>query len=187
MRALRTFAQAMSFTKDIGSSASFDDDAAKLLWETLATLGEHSWLMETGVEYGRSTSLLAQAALDMGHRLVLVDPFLTYSGTPLAYAVQWLRGLGGPFTLHVKPTIDLLPSELPPRLDLLHVDGDHSTAGVETDCNLLLPLVRFGGFACFHDFGREGLPEVWPVVERWMRRGWQHVGTAGTLGVWRRT
>jgi cephalosporin hydroxylase len=39
------------------------------------------------------------------------------------------------------------------KLDLLHIDGDHTPNGVKADYDMYSPLVRPGGIIVFHDVG----------------------------------
>lgn len=40
---------------------------------------------------------------------------------------------------------------VPGRLDFLHIDGEHSEAGVTADLSAFLPYLRSGGIVAFHD------------------------------------
>ncbi len=50
------------------------------------------------------------------------------------------------------------------RCDFLHLDGDHSAAGVRRDFELYSPLVRAGGAIVLHDVAGDAFPGV---VELW--------------------
>lgn len=45
-------------------------------------------------------------------------------------------------------------------VDVLHIDGDHSLAGVRTDWEMYSPLVRPGGLVLIHDVCNERDPRV---------------------------
>jgi predicted O-methyltransferase YrrM len=52
-------------------------------------------------------------------------------------------------------------------LDLLFLDGDHSTEGVQRDYDMYAPLVRAGGVIAFHDIDADvdgGVPAFWRAL-----------------------
>jgi hypothetical protein len=63
-------------------------------------------------------------------------------------------------------------------IDLIHIDGDHSYEAVTLDCELWLPKVVPGGYACFDDYGHTSLPEVFEAVNDYMSKHpeWTLVG-----------
>jgi hypothetical protein len=58
-----------------------------------------------------------------------------------------------------------MAGEVPPRLDLLLLDGDHSYAGVKSDLALYVPKLNNGGFLLLHDYVR---PEVRQACEEFL-------------------
>lgn len=86
----------------------------------------------------------------LGHwpdgRLLVGDSHSERSRDRVAY---WLKDLGG--------------------LDFLHIDGDHTAAGVRRDYALYAPMVRRGGVIVLHDVAGEAFPGVvsfWQELER---------------------
>ena len=181
---MKTFDEVMAFTRTVSSNAAYEDAECCALWDALRHLEPHSTVVEIGVECGRSTSVIAQVAMEQCFNLHLVDPFLTYGGRPLQEFLDWMRPLGCPFTLHVMKTEDAA-SRLPEWFHFLHIDGDHSTEGVTTDCERLLPTLLPGGILAVHDYGRDSLPTVKPVIDKYVR-GWEMLKHVGSLGVWRK-
>jgi len=180
------FDEAMELTRTIGSNASYEDEALRMLWHAASGLPIGSVIVETGCEYGRSTSLLAQLAKSRSYQpLHLIDPFYTYEGTPVLSLVGMLFKVGAPYHLHVMTTAQAY-SRLPLLINLVHIDGDHTAEGVEIDCDLLLPRVIYGGYAVFHDYGLDSLPEVKPVVDRFIK-SWRKVGIKGSCLVVRKS
>lgn len=49
-----------------------------------------------------------------------------------------------------KLAIEFVPKEV----DFVHVDGDHSEEGINTDIELYYPLVKIGGIFSGHDYGQ---------------------------------
>lgn len=184
-----TFDQVMELTSQVSAPAAFEEPCCRLMYESVMSLRPGSTILEIGVEFGRSTSILAQVAKAQGHKLVLVDPFVDpVSGTR---AMEMLARVGCEFVLFKMTTARaFLKYRLYmglTNLGLAHIDGDHTREGIETDCRMILPLVLPGGLACFHDYGRDSLPDVYPVVNQYMTaEEWTPAGVANTLGVWRR-
>jgi predicted O-methyltransferase YrrM len=184
-----TFEEVMEFTRRVGSHVAFEDAECRAYWELAEALAPGSLILEIGLQFGRSTSIIAQVAKEKGHRYVGVDPFTD----PPEAACAWLRmmqKIGIQFTLHCM-TVDNAFRGLAVdarRVDLALIDGDHRAEWVRKDTLAVMPLIRVGGHLCFHDYGRESLPEVYPTVQGIMagRREWTEVATVGTLGIWRR-
>lgn len=177
-----TFAEVMDFTRNVGSHASFEDAECELMYECAAALPKGSLIVEIGCEYGRSTSILAQISKADGHTLHCIDPFFDINSAAVFMAM--MRRVNAPFTMHVMKSADA-PQFNDPAIMLLHIDGDHSEAGIVQDCELL-PFVDELGIVLFHDYARNSLPEVYPTVNRIMQPKWEICGQAGTLVAWRR-
>ena len=99
-----------------------------------------------------------------------------------------MHGIGNPFTFHCMRT-DQARRWLTAidTIDMLLIDGDHAAEGVRKDCQIAAELVRVNGIMCAHDVGRESLPDVTRVMTAYATEPkWKHLGTFGTLGVWRR-
>jgi len=178
-----TFAEVMKLTRTVSSETYFDEEACRALYDTVMKLPLQSTIVEVGVEYGCSTSILAQVSKENGHKLHLIDPFTRKEAAPVFLTM--MLSIGGPFNLHVMRTEDIDPPDF--LIDLLHIDGDHMRESVMIDCQRLVPLVYRGGYACFHDYARPSLPDVKLVVDEYTKNeGWEEVGTFGTLHVVRR-
>jgi predicted O-methyltransferase YrrM len=177
--------QAISYSMKV--SGWYEEDELEALWKMCRESVHHHGILEVGCFAGRTSSLLAQflQTLLPPAALTFIDPFLSDSmkGYDMvqtkAEFSRCLREIGTPYRLVEKRTIDVTPAELPERIDFLHIDGDHTKTAVETDCRLLLPLVRPGGIACFHDYGRRAF-DVTNVVDR-MCADWRLIGTFGTV------
>jgi len=176
-------------TNSTGSVASFSEVECRALFDAASQLAPHSQLVEVGCEYGRSTSILAQVARDKQHMLTLLDPFLTYRERvpgPLEATVGMLHEVDIPFTLHhmTSEKAFQMPGVLPKMIDLIHIDGDHTAAGVLLDCKMWFKHVVGGGFVCFHDYGRPTLAEIKTIVDQQVGTGrWKVAGTFDTLHI----
>lgn len=176
------FDEVYKLTDTISSETAFSKEESFAFYMALAGLDPGSTILEVGCEFGRSTSILAQMAVAEGHRLVLIEPIVRPE------LIAMLAALRVCYTLHAMPTDATTYDELPYVVDFLHIDGDHSRDAVQLDCEKLLPLVVPGGLACFHDYGRESLPEVKPAVDAALALNvdgevWEQAGMVGTLKI----
>jgi len=73
------------------------------------------------------------------------------------------------------------------QIDLAFIDGDHEAESVQIDLQLVANRIKQGGFLTAHDYANEGLKGVQQAINPYVEDGrWEHVGTFGSLGVWRR-
>lgn len=66
------------------------------------------------------------------------------------------------------------------QIDVLFIDGDHTSNGVLTDFNMYSPMVKNGGFIIFDDYNdHEYSPEVKPTVDAIVKDliGYEIIGT----------
>ncbi len=184
-----TFDQVYAVTDKISDVRSFSENEARCYWGLLTQLPAEAVVVEIGLQWGRSSSLVAQAALAQGFMHIGIDPFVDPPEARLAL-VKLMDRFGHKFIL-VKEHSQTLHGRFHMDVDLALIDGDHSPEGVENDVRLLMPLVKPGGYLLFHDYG-VSLPNVYPSVEPEFvrlcmpREGWVEVGTVDTLGVWRK-
>ena len=126
-----------------------------------------SCVVELGVYEGSSAYVFC-AAMTPGAQLHLVDPFVDDTGasllpgwraTPIAtrLAVRRRARHGGPeIHWHVARSQDVGRDWCGAPVDLVFVDGDHSSEGCREDWDVWHPHVRPGGAVAFHD-ARRGL------------------------------
>lgn len=76
-------------------------------------------------------------------------------------------------------TVDKLKSFID-VIDVLFIDGDHSSVGVINDFKIYSPMVKSGGYIIFDDYNdHEFSPEVKPTVDELMLdiQGYEIIGT----------
>lgn len=180
-----TFEDAYEFTKTVGSHTSFEEEECRAYFDVLMTLPEGSEIVEIGLEYGRSSSIAIQVAKERRLRYCGIDPFEDHPEIKEAWRTMAksisaeyagvFYGKGG--------DVEMEPNRV---IAAILIDGDHSYEGVKSDCEHFLPHVSIGGFAMFHDYQRESLPEVMEAVDEYMedRPEWVFKQTVGTLGIW---
>lgn len=105
--------------------------------------------VEIGVRYGASTLPLLMAMQATGGRLVSLDIDLetyaeAYERIEAAGLLPWWEPMAWSSTY----------ADVPQRIDLLFIDGDHSLEQVRIDFDRFSPAVRLGGFCLMHDYYR---------------------------------
>lgn len=126
------------------------ESGAEQAWllDLAAAVPENGLIVEIGGEFGMSASLFCQAAPE-SVEIITIDLFpgdlLDLHRANLAEA-----GFGGrsePVASDSK-TYKLAKKT---KIDLLFVDGDHSTGGVQADIVRFTPHIPVGGLVVFHD------------------------------------
>lgn len=179
-----TLNDAMALTSTVSSKTAFEDAECAAYFELLMSLPPHALVVEVGLQFGRSSSIALQVVKERNLQYHGIDPFIELLETEDAW-LEMAHKIGAPFQLSKLRSNEVIVGQ---PIDLILIDGDHTYQGVTDDCNHFMPRVRRGGYALFHDYGRESLPEVYAAVRDYMdgNQHWvlhQHVGT---LGVWRR-
>lgn len=189
----KSFEEVMRLTRGVSSSAAFSDHECSALYNLCHRMVASSVVVEIGCQLGRTSSIIAQVGADIGYHSIHIDPY-TYQLEYLSGWIAMMHGIGNPFTFLCMRT-DQAAKELEslslcatrPGINLLLIDGDHTTAGVEADCKVAGQLVRRGGYLLAHDYGDNSLPDVKPVIDRYTQKPvWEAVGLYDTLGVWQR-
>lgn len=183
-----SFEEVMQLTRGVSGAEAFNERECAAYYELADALPPGSTLLEIGLQFGRSSSILAQVAKARGHKYIGIDPFTQPPESGPAWKALIMERIGIIPELWEMKTEDLPPGALPPRIDLALIDGCHNEPEIRIDCATVLPRIPVGGHVCFHDYGRESLPEVYPTVNTVMAEigGWKEVGIYGTLGVWQR-
>jgi len=104
-------------------------------------------IVEIGTDIGESTAtLLAAAEITGGHVWsVDINPGIKFAETYERYG-------GGLWTFICGDSTALsVARQVPRRIDLLYVDGDHTYDQVCAEIRQYMPRVRGGGMALFHD------------------------------------
>jgi hypothetical protein len=151
--------------------------------DTLDDLNSGEWC-EVGCWQGRSTRVLAEKNPGWA-----VDWF---QGSPEHEAgtdtyEEFMRNVGWhPNVTVVRSRFENAADHVG-RVDLLHLDADHSYDATKLAFDLYSPKVRIGGHVVFHDARGGG----WPSVERFVaelkrRPGWAHVVNVGRAAAFQR-
>jgi predicted O-methyltransferase YrrM len=184
-----SFEQVMTITQGVSSHVALEDAEARAYYDLLVSLPQGATVLEIGLQFGRSSSIVAQLQKAKELQYIGIDPFTDPPDAGEAWR-NLMEKIDADYTLHTVRTEQVSPSAIP-ALDLALIDGDHWAAGVKIDCDLVLPKIKSGGYACFHDYGRESLPDVYPTVNSamvasLMEANWKELPTVGTLGIWQK-
>ena len=140
----------------------YDDDApldytggvAERMFALASSL-QSPTIVEIGVRNGNSFRLWLDATQHNGGRVIGIDIQTTYA------AVPWARGLLIVDSAHRVAQHWALP------IDLLYIDGDHTTEGFQTDLNAWYPHVKAGGHILIHDITNDGhIQAMVPVLAK---------------------
>ena len=187
----KSFEEVMQLTRNVSSATALDDAEAKGLYDAILQIPHGGLAVEVGCQLGRSSSIFAQLSLGNQFNSIHIDP---YTSQP-EYAAQWLnmmREVGGDFEhsftlLCMRTEQAAWHLEKFGPIDLAFIDGDHEYPGVMVDLNLVASKIKSGGLLTMHDYGRDSLPGVFQAASDYITDDkWEHIGTYGTLGVWRR-
>jgi predicted O-methyltransferase YrrM len=124
----------------LANDAHHDIDA-HTSWMTSVAHGD---ILEIGVRTGISTAAFLIGILEKGGHLYSVDNNSDCSKVFANYK-EWTFIHGD----SQKP--ETIITQIPERLDILFIDGDHSYEGVKNDLNNYAPLVKSGGCIILHD------------------------------------
>jgi hypothetical protein len=167
---------------------TFSEAECRRYFDLLMALPPQSAVVEIGLQFGRSSSIVAQVAKELDLFHFGIDPFID---PPDAYEAwsNLMRSFGHRVICNRFPSTTegiIFPSSV----KLALIDGDHWEAGVLNDIRLMAPVINPGGRMLFHDYGIN-LPNVYPSVNPGLVRanmpdGWIEEDRTDTLGVWRK-
>jgi len=147
-------------------------------------------VLEIGVYLGRSTKAIADALPDRG-TVIAVDPWRDADG--------FHRKVAGMASEHNRAnpdrsivvcrsmSHDAAKAWVDPRIDFVHIDGDHRSLGVYRDIRDWLPHLSKDGFFIGHDWPVEGVRfGVCAALEDGLLRevGLSDVQRCGTSALW---
>lgn len=122
------------------------DEQAYLL-QLAKNVSDGGQIVEIGSEYGMSTSIFCRGAKP-GVRITSLDIF---PGDLLEKHLSNLREIGyGERTIPIRANSNTYQWDGGP-IDLLFVDGDHSTESVRADIEHFVKFIPVGGVVAFHD------------------------------------
>ncbi len=186
---MKTLDQIYEIVEESSHETAFNKEEVRGLYAYLLALPHQAFVVEIGIQFGRSTSVICEFQKDRPLvNVVAVD--------------NWSEGIEARehfFKQKEKHNWDLTVLSMDSvkavehigerKIDLLHIDGDHSFDGVMTDCKTWIPKVRKGGIVCFDDYGHPTLPSVKKAVQQYIEdtKSLMHLETYGDkLGVFKK-
>ena len=135
----------------------------------LAALGKYAAgahiALEIGSFQGVSSAIIA-ASIDRGGTLYCVDPWLEVDQKKdpcLAIFERHIRRRGLRDRIEIVRKLSAnAANDVPPQVDFIFIDGDHSLKGISVDWTLVKQKLRTGGVVCMHDVRV-------PAFEPWRR------------------
>lgn len=184
------FEQIYQIVEESSNECAFNKEECLALYNILNLLQEGSTVVEVGVSFGRSMSVICEVAKEKNFQVVGVDNWIEEQGerAKAHFLSQkekhnWNMRLYSESSESVAKKVDVSP------IDLIHIDGDHEYQAVLLDCKLWLPKVRTGGYALFDDYGHDSLPGVYKAVLDYTDKHfeWKFVGRFGNkLGIYKK-
>lgn len=179
---MKTFDDIWAFTDTI--PGSFTRLSGEKLYEQVIQIPDDAWIVEIGVDQGRSASLLMNAAEIHDHFVVLIDSWESV----LIDNMRKVENLSKLFPL-AKVDIWNMRSTDAARLfnggiALIHIDANHYEDNPANDCEAWLYKLESGGIACFHDY-HESWPAVMGAVDKYCA-GWEDLGVWDSLAIRRK-
>lgn len=179
-----TFEDVMQLTSTTGVDILLNDIECRAYYDVCMSLPDGSNVLEIGLFFGRSTSIVCQIGKHKDFHYTGVDPFAETADQFPAW-LALMDSIGFPYT-HLRCTS--VEADLQGPFAMALIDGDHTTPAVTTDCLKVMPLIAPGGCICLHDYNRDSLPGVRWGADATLGKSaeWRLESVSGTLAVWRR-
>ena len=183
-----TFEEVYNKVEESSHEVAFNKGEAQKLYELLMELPKRSNVVEIGIQYGRSTTVFAEVSKLRSHHFTAIDPWVEdVSEEAKGHVYSQMSKYDWKFDLISKKSHDAF-KKYHKKIDLIHIDGDHTYEGVMTDMKDWCPKVKSGGYILFDDYGHDSLPEVFKAVSEYMIPDYyDYVGRYGDkLGVFKK-
>lgn len=157
------------FVELSSSSEAFNKEQVIALHAYATMLDRGANVVEIGVEYGRSTTVLGFVSKERGLDFTAIDSWQHDDSPQARENVEkvLLGELKLPITLWDMDSVEASFKYVKP-IHLIHIDGDHDYDGVVNDINYWTPKVVSGGFIIFDDYGHNSLPDVYRACSNYM-------------------
>lgn len=187
---MKTFNDIYEIVQETSSGEeAFNRGECEAMYNILTRMPRMSNIVELGVQFGRSTTLLGLVAKEKDHTIVAVDNWKEdVSPQAKANIEKQIAKHSLPVDIWSMDSVRAA-SEYMGDVGFIHLDADHTYLGLLADCVGWLPKVQIGGYACFDDYGHDSLPGVMKAVTEYMENhpGWEFVSRYGhKLGVFRK-
>jgi hypothetical protein len=175
---------------NIVHTCTYSEPELRALAKCLVELPMNSRVVEIGTFAGRTASLYFQLQKDLNLDIHLIDNLTWHPETAMGVFNKMIATYFSDSSyVFYKTTSQELGKSWDLPINFLHVDGDHSFEGVQSDCELWLPHMVSGGMIGFHDIvdgsGNQHLP-VAKAIDNFVRPTWEWRETVDRTMTWRK-
>jgi predicted O-methyltransferase YrrM len=170
------------------------DDQGRALFSAAAAASGREAIVEIGSWKGRSTVWLAKGARRAGGRVIAIDPHIGAYEDPTARTLDIFRQNLQRAGVAADVEIMAMRSEEAARVftgpvEVLFIDGDHTSEGVRRDAELWLPRLVDGGVVMMHDVGNAGYEGPRRIFREMIcaSPSFESIRRIGSMGVARKT
>jgi len=181
-----SFNEIYTIVEESSHETCFGKEKCRALYSLCKMIPIDGEVLEIGVQYGRSTTVLGMVAKEKGYRVTGVDNWKEdVSKEAKEHIEAKIRRYEMPVSILSMSSEKAHEVTLPIKYNLIHIDGDHQYKGIEKDCKLWKERVKRGGFLCFDDYHHPTLTDVKKAVDRHIiGKGYRLIGIYGnTLAV----
>lgn len=191
---MKTFDEIYTIVEESSHETAFNKEECAAIYNLLSQLSEKSFpakIVEIGVEYGRSMTMFAEFVKQNPQwKLTVVDNWKQdNSEDARTHVFAQITKHGWVIDVWSRDSLKAA-DEYDEKIDVIHIDGDHTHNAVFADCEAWIPKVKVGGHVLFDDYGHDSLPGVYAAVTEYMEANkgqFKFLGRYGNkLGVFRR-
>jgi len=151
-----------------------------LLKKCVAEIFEEATIINIGAGFGTSAMAMLEQSPKSHVFSIDRDPNNHELDNLVQSSVDWRR------VIRILGRSQDVGAVWPSMVDMVFVDGDHSTEAVRQDIKAWLPYIVRNGFMLFHDYKHPNVPELTIVVDEMMKEH-EKIGEARFLVAYRIT
>lgn len=162
-----SFEDVYKIVEESSNECAFNKAEAKALYDILNTLPNKSTIVEIGIQFGRSTTVIGCVSKEKDFNFIAIDNWKEDVSSEARKHVEEILLVKHALPIDIFNCSSWEADKLLPELDniaLVHIDGDHSYSGVLMDIEMWGRRIKKGGFLCLDDYGHESLKGVWDAV-----------------------
>ena len=173
--------QIYAIVEESSHESAFNREEVEALFNTLLKLSDSATVVEIGVQYGRSTSVIAEIGKVKKFNFYAIDNWNEdVSSEAREHVLRQKERHNWNFQLIDGDSV-YSASDFKGTVDLIHIDGNHEYEAVLADIKAWLPKMNKNGFACFDDYGHDSLPGVYQACTEYFENNpsWKFIGRYG--------